>query len=456
MQLIIPDNVRSIIEKLQENGYEAFAVGGCVRDSYLGKEPHDWDITTSALPEQVKALFRRTIDVGIQHGTVVVMLGDEGYEVTTYRIDGEYDDCRHPKEVTFTNNLQEDLRRRDFTINAMAYSDKTGIIDIFGGVEDLNAGIIRAVGDARERFTEDALRILRAIRFAATYGCEIEEKTKEAIRELAPNLSKISAERIRIEIEKTLLSNHPDYMRIAYTLGVTKIVLPEFDELMKCEQNTPHHCYTVGEHTLAALMAVKDLDSDLSERDRTSLRVATFLHDVAKPCMKTTDEKGVDHFKMHPEKGAEMAKDILRRLKYDNKTIDTVYALVKYHDLRPRLTFPKIRQAIIQVGLDNMDMLHILKLADCAAQSDYEKEEKLKLIYSFDNMYKEIRDNNDCLYIKDLAVSGKDLIEIGIKAGPEMGEVLGQLLDEVLRDQSKNDREILLAIAGNITGNSIV
>lgn len=446
MQFIIPENVRIIIDKLQENGYEAYAVGGCVRDSYLGIVPHDWDITTSALPHQVKSLFRRTIDVGIQHGTVVVMMGDEGYEVTTYRIDGEYEDSRHPKEVTFTNNLAEDLKRRDFTINAMAYSDKTGIIDLFGGMDDLAKGIIRAVGNPVERFGEDALRILRAIRFAARFAYTIDEDTKEAIRSLAPTLSNISAERIREELEKTIVSDNPDYLRLAYELGVTKIVLPEFDAMMECEQNSPYHYLNVGEHTIKALMSLVDIDKELNSDDRKVLRIATLLHDIGKPVMKTTDDKGVDHFKMHPEKSAQMAKAILRRLKYDNRTIDVVYKLVMYHDLRPRLTKPMVRRAIVKVGKDNMPLLFILKMADFNAQSDYLKQEKLEQIDGFESLYKEILESGDCLGIKELDISGKDLIDIGLKPGPMMGDILDYLLEEVLDDPKKNKKDILINI----------
>lgn len=447
MQLIIPGNVRTIIEKLQENGYEAYAVGGCVRDTCLGLIPHDWDITTSALPNEVKSLFRRTIDVGIQHGTVVVMMGDEGYEVTTYRIDGEYEDSRHPKEVTFTKSLAEDLRRRDFTINAMAYSEKTGIIDLFGGMDDLSKGIIRAVGNPKERFTEDALRILRAIRFAARFSYTIEDETKAAIKELAPTLSKISAERIRQELEKTIVSNNPDYLRIAYELQVTKVVLPEFDDMLECNQNSPYHYLSVGEHTITALMSLVELDKELSDEERRMLRIATLFHDVAKPCMKTTDENGVDHFKMHPEKGAVMVKDILRRLKYDNKTIDVVEKLVRYHDLRPRLTGPKVRRAIVKVGRDNLKLLMLLKYADFMAQSDYMKEDKLFQIEEFERLSKEILENGDCLSIKEMAITGKDLINLGVKPGPMLGDILDKLFDEILEVPSKNNSEVLLEMA---------
>lgn len=444
MQLLMPEDVRFIIEKLQGEGYEAYAVGGCVRDSYLGLTPHDWDITTNALPQQVKALFRRTIDIGIQHGTVKIMLGDEGYEVTTYRIDGEYEDSRHPKEVIFTAELKEDLRRRDFTINAMAYSEKTGIIDLFGGIEDLKAGIIRAVGNPKERFTEDALRILRALRFSARFGYEIEENTKEAIRELAPTLSKISAERIREELEKLILSDNPDRLVWAYNLGVTKVILPEWDEMMECPQNTPYHIYNVGIHTLKLLEDLACNYDDISDEDMRILRIAALFHDVSKPEARTTDGDNVDHFKGHPEKGAIKVKEILRRLKYDNDTIDKVSTLVRYHDERPALTYPNVRRLLVKVNPENAEKLIIIKEVDFRAHSDYLLQKRHDEIEGLKKIIHEILSNGDCLAIKDMDISGKDLIKAGIPAGPLLGEKLKDLFEMVLDDPNCNTYSYLI------------
>ena len=312
MVIELPEKVKYVIDTLMDAGYEAYAVGGCIRDSILGRKPEDWDITTSANPMQVKNLFRRTIDTGIQHGTVTVMLEKEGFEVTTYRIDGEYEDGRHPKKVVFTSNLIEDLKRRDFTINAMAYNEKDGLVDAFCGIEDLEKKVIRCVGNPEERFGEDALRMMRAVRFAAQLGFSIEKNTKRAIVELAGNLSKVSAERIQVELVKLLVSNHPEEFMTAYETGLTKVFLPEFDAMIKTPQNNKHHCYNVGEHTIEA---VKN-----SPQDKI-LRLTMLLHDVAKPVCKSVDEQGIYHFYGHPAKGAEMAKDILRRLKFDNDTI---------------------------------------------------------------------------------------------------------------------------------------
>lgn len=241
MKIELPKKVIMIIDNLQMHGYEAYAVGGCVRDSILCRKPEDWDITTSARPEEVKRLFRRTVDTGIEHGTVTVMLGKDGFEVTTYRVDGEYADNRHPKEVTFTASLEEDLKRRDFTINAMAYNDEVRLVDIFGGMKDLNHHLIRCVGDPMERFSEDALRILRAVRFSAQLAFPIEKQTADAVRALAPTLEHISAERIQVELVKLLTSAHPELIQDAYELGITKVILPEWDAMVGVEQNTPHH-----------------------------------------------------------------------------------------------------------------------------------------------------------------------------------------------------------------------
>jgi len=443
MLITIPDKVKTIIGQLQDEGYEAYVVGGCVRDSILGRTPNDWDITTNAKPLDVKKLFRRTIDVGIEHGTVKVMMGNEGYEITTYRIDGSYEDSRHPTSVEFTTLLSEDLRRRDFTINAMAYNETDGLVDLFGGMEDIKAGLIRAVGNPAERFSEDALRILRAVRFSAQLGYTIEPETEAAIVNLAPTLEKISAERIREELEKLILSNNPDRLRDLYRLGITKVIMPEWDDMVRCEQNTPHHYMTVAEHTIYALNDCVRSDGDMDPHDRKILRISLFLHDVAKPVMKTTDEDNVDHFKGHPEKGAEMAVNILRRLKYDNATIKDVEKLVYYHDYRPRLTYPKVRKMMMGVGVSRMPILMKIKWIDLAAHSNYQMEDKTFQVRELEKMYRKIIEDGDCLSIKDLALNGGDLKKLGVEAGPKMGEILDKLLDCVVENPSNNTVEKL-------------
>lgn len=437
MKISLPEKVNMIIGTLQAHGHEAYAVGGCVRDSILGREPDDWDITTSATPLETKALFKKTFDTGIEHGTITVLLDKEAFEVTTYRVDGTYEDSRHPKEVTFTRCLQEDLLRRDFTINAMAYNDEEGLVDIFGGMEDLKNETIRCVGNAEERFGEDALRILRAVRFAAQLGFEIEKETQKGIVKLAPTLANISAERIQVELVKMLVSPNPGLIKMAYELGITKVILPEFDEMMKTTQETPHHKYSVGEHTLKAIEAIR--------ADKV-LRLTMLLHDIAKPQMKTIDGSGVAHFKMHDVKGAEMAKEILRRLKFDNDTLGKVTKLIQYHDYRIPAEPKRVRRAMNKIGEDLFPAYLEVREADTLAQSDYLREEKLKNIHEMAICYQEILEKNECVSLKDLAVSGKDLIANGMQPGKEVGEVLDKLLEMVIENPELNTKETLLEI----------
>lgn len=437
----LPENVKFIIQTITAAGYEAYAVGGCIRDSLLGREPDDWDITTSAAPGKVKELFKHTIDTGIQHGTVTVMLDGAGYEVTTYRIDGEYEDSRHPKEVTFTPSLTEDLKRRDFTINAMAYNEEMGLVDMFGGMEDIKRRVIRCVGDPAARFTEDALRMMRAVRFSAQLGYEIEPKTREAIRELAPRLKNVSAERIQVELVKLLCSPHPEKIQLACETGITAVILPEFDRCMRTRQNNPHHLYSVGEHTVKAVEAV---------RNDKVLRLTMLLHDIGKPEKRVTDEEGIDHFYGHPELSEKMSREILRRLKFDNRTVHFVTSLVRFHDYRV-LPIPRnVRRAILKTGEDIFPLLLEVQRADLDAQSDYLRQEKLERLEGVCNIYQEILLQKQCVSLKTLAVTGRDLVNIGMKPGRELGEVLQQLLALVIEEPSRNERETLLLEAQKI------
>ena len=449
MTINLPEQVKTIIETLEAAGCEAYAVGGCVRDSILKRKPDDWDITTSASPQQVKSLFRRTVDTGIRHGTVTVLLGGEGFEVTTYRIDGEYTDNRHPKEVSFTDNLTEDLKRRDFTINAMAYSEKGGLVDVFGGIEDLKRGCIRCVGEAHERFNEDALRILRAVRFAAQLGFEIDRDTQRAASQLAGNLKNISAERIQTELVKLLVSPHPEILKKGYELGITKMILPEFDRMMETGQNNPHHMYNVGEHTLKALEYV--------EADRI-LRLAVLCHDFGKPEAKTETD-GIDHFHGHPAVSAQIAQKVLRRLKFDNDTISKVRTLVLYHDARPQVGKTEVeklrrgervvaekfvRRLIFKVGKELYPQLMQVCGADILAQSSYMKTEKLLILEQMTDIYEKILEKDQCLSLKDLAVNGKDLLNAGKEPGKQVGEILNRMLEDVLEEPEHNTKEYLL------------
>lgn len=445
IRIAVPPKGQYIIDTLTRAGHEAYVVGGCVRDSILGRTPEDWDITTSAQPEQVKELFPRTVDTGLQHGTVTVMLDREGFEVTTYRVDGEYEDSRHPREVTFTSSLEEDLRRRDLTINAMAYNEREGLVDLFGGLGDLNAGVVRCVGNPEERFREDALRILRAIRFCAQLGYTVEDGTLEAVRKMAHTLSRISAERIQTELVKLLVSPHPDYLRLAYDTGVTSVFLPEFDQTMETEQRHPHHCYSVGEHILRSLNQVG--------ADRV-LRLSMLLHDIGKPAVLEVDGEGITHFHGHATVSAEMAERILRRLKFDNDTVRMVCRLVLYHDygngVEPDM--PMVRRAVNRIGEEAFPALFRVRRADIMAQSDYQRREKLERLERWERIYEEILEKRQCLSLRDLAVTGSDLIEAGWKPGRELGRALHRLLESVLEDPARNTRERLLEEAARLKG----
>ena len=430
-----------IINNLQLAGYDAFAVGGCVRDSILARKPQDWDITTSAKPEAIKEIFRRTVDTGIEHGTVTVMSGKDSYEVTTYRIDGAYEDSRHPKEVRFTNCLEEDLRRRDFTINAMAYNDSEGIIDMYDGMTDLKNKMIRCVGEATKRFDEDALRILRALRFQAQLGFEIEEKTEEAIRNQARFLKDISAERIQVELEKLITSAHPEVLVNAYKLGVTKIIFPEFDIMMETPQNNPHHKYSVGIHTIEAM---KNIEAE------HIYRWTMLLHDIGKPEARV-EGPDKDHFKMHPVIGEEIARKILRRLKFDNQTIKQVTTLVRWHDRRfasfEEVNKKTIRRWVSKLTPELFARLMVVQRADINAQSDYHKEQKEQVLNETKRLFEEIIEEKNCLSIKELKINGKDLMDMGVPQGKEIGEILSWLLDQVLEQPVLNERETLTRMA---------
>ena len=435
MKIQVPEKVNRIIGTLTCAGYEAYAVGGCVRDMVLGREPSDWDITTSASPQDVKRLFPRTLDTGIRHGTVTVMMGREGFEVTTYRVDGVYEDGRHPSEVHFTRSLSEDLKRRDFTINAMAWNERTGLVDEFDGMGDLKRGLIRCVGNARERFGEDALRMMRAVRFAAQLDFALEPETGKAIRELARSLEKVSAERIQTELVKLLTSPHPEKIRDAWETGLTAVFLPEFNRCMECEQNTPHHMYTVGEHTIRVLQGT---------RPEKILRLAALFHDFGKPQMRTTDSLGVDHFQGHAAYSEELAGRILRRLKFDNDTVRQVRRLVYWHDCRPSAEPAAVRRAVSRIGSDIFPLYLELRRADILAQSMNFRKEKLENLDQVEAVCRRIMEEQSCLTLKDLAVSGRDLLGAGFTAGPLLGETLSHLLDMVIEDPERNSREWLL------------
>ena len=389
VRIQLPYEVEWVIGKIRDAGYEAFAVGGCVRDTLLGRTPEDWDVTTSARPEAVKAIFERTVDTGLQHGTVTVLKNRKGYEVTTYRIDGEYHDGRHPDSVEFTPNLLEDLKRRDFTINAMAYSHETGIVDEFGGMEDLKAGIVRCVGRPEDRFTEDALRLLRALWFSAQLGFEIEESTYAAIKTIAPNLAKVSKERVQAELTKLLLSAHPERILLLKETGLSAQIVPGFDAVFAPALFSK----------LSRLPAEK------------SLRWAGFLL-----CQST-----------------KQAEAVLKGLKMDNETIGNVSRMIEGAKETLPLEKPAVRRAMSRYTPYQLE--GALKLKELMGSPDAEEIRRLR---------EEIIRDGDCVSLKDLAVKGRDLLEAGVERGPMVGEILNHLFDLVLLYPEKNDRELLL------------
>lgn len=442
MTMDMPKNVDTAINLLQSAGFEAYAVGGCVRDSLLGKTPNDWDITTSAKPEDMKSVFAdfHCIDTGIKHGTVTVVIDGEPLEITTFRLDGEYEDNRHPKSVTFTSDLGADLGRRDFTVNAMAYSKMTGTVDLFGGQNDLKNKIIRCVGDPDRRFNEDALRILRALRFASALDFEIEEKTAQSLLKNRALLGNISEERIAKELLKLVCGKGAKRILTDFAPVLFEI-LPELQPMYKNSHDNPHHCYDIYEHTL---IAVESIDPE------PTLRFAMLLHDCGKPAVKKFDENGVAHFYGHQRISAEISVQILARLKVSNKFRDEILFLVSNHD-RWELyeNTEKMPRYLSKFGLDGV--LNLLKVmrADVLAQSP-EYRYRLDQIADAEEIAKNLAAQKPCLSLSELQINGRTLMDIGIPQGRKLGAVLAQLLDEVIDGVTKNTQEALTTRAREI------
>lgn len=442
MTMDMPKNVDIAINLLQSAGFEAYAVGGCVRDSLLGKTPNDWDITTSAKPEDMKSVFAdfHCIDTGIKHGTVTVVIDGEPLEITTFRLDGEYEDNRHPKSVTFTSNLGADLGRRDFTVNAMAYSKMTGTVDLFGGQNDLKNKIIRCVGDPDRRFNEDALRILRALRFASALDFEIEEKTAQSLLKNRALLGNISEERIAKELLKLVCGKGAKRILTDFAPVLFEI-LPELQPMYKNSHDNPHHCYDIYEHTL---IAVESIDPE------PTLRFAMLLHDCGKPAVKKFDENGVAHFYGHQRISAEISAQILARLKVSNKFRDEILFLLSNHD-RWELyeNTEKMPRYLSKFGLDGV--LNLLKVmrADVLAQSP-EYRYRLDQIADAEEIAKNLAAQKPCLSLSELQINGRTLMDIGIPQGRKLGAVLAQLLDEVIDGVTKNTQEALTTRAREI------
>lgn len=436
----IPDGAEKIIKALNSAGEEAYVVGGCVRDAVLGQEPHDWDICTSAVPEKVISLFGKVIPTGLKHGTVTILVDGQGYEVTTYRIDGPYSDGRHPDTISFTAELQQDLSRRDFTMNAIAYSPNTGLIAPHGGMEDIRAGTIKCVGVPDERFAEDPLRVMRAVRFAATLGFRVEPETWAAARRHIPSLSLVSRERVRDELLKLIVGRDVHRVLTNYK-DVIAAIIPELRPCFGFQQNNPYHIYDVWEHTVEAVGLVP---AD------PILRMTMLLHDIGKPLCYQTDENGVGHFHGHGKISAGIARDVLSRLRFDNESRDTIVQLVEQHDRFIEMSSRSVRRLLNQVGPEQFDRLMEIRLADIGAQNPEMSQQRYQKVWSLRTVKSRILKQQECFGMKDLAVNGRDMIALGCKPGPMVGNVLGLLLEEVMDDPSKNNRSELLASAKRI------
>ncbi len=435
----LPQGIVLLIHELEASGFEAWAVGGCVRDSLLGLAPHDWDVCTNARPEQTLLVFagHRVIDTGIKHGTVTVLMDGVPYEVTTYRTEGDYSDSRRPDSVSFVSSLKEDLSRRDFTVNAMAYHPKKGLHDEFGGVEDLKNKLIRCVGDPGTRFTEDALRIMRALRFSATYGFAIEEKTAQALREHKDRLLLIAPERIREELMRLIVGAYAADVLREYA-PVLHVFLPELIPMLGHQQFSPYHHLDIWEHTLKAVAAIKP---------EPALRLAMLLHDTGKPACFSRDEKGICHFYGHSQASHALAKEITARLHFDNQTAKTAKELVLFHDAIIPAKERNVLRWLNRIGETRLRQLIDVKRADTAAQHPDEREEKLRTIDELENCLDDVMRKRLPYTLKNLAVTGNDLAAIGIPQSPQTGLVLKALLEQVIDGKLSNEKEALLAAA---------
>lgn len=425
--------VTDILSRLEAAGHSAYAVGGCVRDLLRGGEPHDVDIATSARPEEVMALFApRAIPTGLQHGTVTVRENHQSFEVTTFRADGPYSDGRRPDSVAFSDNLHEDLRRRDFTVNAMAMDLRGDLHDPYGGREDLERKVIRCVGDAEKRFGEDALRIMRALRFASTLGFTIEGDTARAMTACAPRLQMIAAERIHEEMTKLLCGDGAAEVLLAWP-RVLRVFLPEILPCVGFDQRNRHHCYDVWEHTARAVAAApKD----------ALLRWAMLLHDIAKPEKFTVDEKGVGHFYGHDVRGTELARDIMRRLRFDKRSAARIELLVLWHDRDIARTEKAIGKALNAIGEEALRQLIAVKRADNMAQHPDFRVVQQELDKA-ETILAAVLEKEQCFSIKHLAVNGRALMELGLR-GAEIGQTLEELLEQVVEGALPNEKEALL------------
>ena len=433
----LPPAGLELINQLNRAGFEAWFVGGCVRDLLLGTVPHDWDICTNALPEETAQVLKdyRIHATGVKHGTVLVMAGGDGYEITTFRTESAYTDHRRPDEVKFVRDLASDLARRDFTINAMAYHSKFGLVDLYGGRDDLEAGVIRAVGDPKERFGEDALRILRCLRFAGRLDFAIEPRTAQAVHQCRDDLNYIAVERIFTELKGFIVTEGAPRLLLEFR-DVFGVILPELVPMFDYDQNNPHHDSDCWHHTTRVVAAVPNED--------VVLRLAALLHDTGKPECCTVDERGVSHFYGHNKRSKELTHQGLLRLKCDNDTRTAVEELVAIHDHTLPQTMAATRRFLGQMSPETALRLLVLRRADVLGQSTYKRAEKLGQLDEFERLLGEAVAENACWSMDKLAIKGSDLMERGIKPGPELGKLLKQALEAVIGGIVPNDRERLL------------
>lgn len=450
VKIEIPAEVQSILSVIQKSGGSAYVVGGCVRDAILGRTPHDWDICTSLRPAQTVNLFSHydctVIETGLKHGTVTVRFKSENYEVTTFRKDSAYSDSRHPDSVMFVDDVKEDLARRDFTMNAMAYNEDAGLVDPFNGRDDLRFGIIRCVGDPDERFQEDALRILRAMRFSARFGFAIDPNTKEAMLRNRDLLSNIAWERIREELLGILSGEDAASVLREYQPIVTQII-PELLPTVGFDQKSVWHIYDVWEHSLHVVDAIP--------ASMPLLRFAGLVHDIAKPQCAEVKEDGVHlRFHGHGEAGEPIVRDVMNRLRFSNTEIAKVTQLVRIHDNFIEPTERAVRRLLGSIGEEQFLDLMVLRRADISAQAEQDNEVRFAKLVTLRCLAHDIAVKNECFSLRDLAVNGRDLIDAGIASGPELGKILNQLLDVVIDAPEKNTRDELLSLARHIKENT--
>lgn len=440
-KMTLPDNIRNILSAICDNGFESYVVGGAVRDFLLGREISDYDITTDALPEEIKSIFSKTVDTGLKHGTVTVIENGTAVEVTTYRVDGVYEDHRRPLTVQFSKDLKSDLSRRDFTMNALACDVDGNIVDYFDGMGDINNKLIRTVGEADKRFEEDALRMLRAIRFACCTGFAVDEEILRSIKRKSNLILYVSGERIKQEMDKALMGDYV-YM-LKKSMPLLQEVFPQLARCFSTEQNNIHHIYNVGDHILKSVESVPK---------KKELRWAMLMHDMGKPFTRTTDVSG-DHFKGHEEMSLNIARRIFEKLKFSNAEKSFIKTMIKYHDYRFAADKIEIKHLLSKIGEEYFENLLLVQRADAMAQSEAMLDDKLRKLDEIEEEYKKIKANGEPYLIKHLAVNGNDLIEHGI-VGTSIGAELARLCEAVIEHPELNTKEKLLSIIDRRTGNA--